>query len=54
MNHHAKKSFIYETSELSETAGYQVLKPRNTNGFGFVGVSLVSYALILAKRGEGI
>jgi hypothetical protein len=54
VDHPAKKSFIYETSELSETDGYRVLKPRNTNGFGFVGVSLVSDALILAKKGEGI
>ena len=52
MNHPAKKSFIYETSETSETDRRLMLKHCNTNGFSFVGVSLVLCALILAKEGD--
>ena len=57
MNHHAKKSFVYETTETSEADKCLMLKPCNTNGFSFVGVSLVSlvsWALMLAKTGDKI
>lgn len=54
MNHPEEKSFIYETPETSETDQRLTLKPCNTSGFGFVGVSLVSWALMLAKTGDEI
>ena len=54
MNHPAEKSFIYETPETPEADQPLMLKPCNTNGFGFVGASLVSWALMLAKTGDEI
>ena len=54
MNHPAEKSFIYETPETPEADQRLTLKPCNTNGFSFVGVSLVSWALMLAKTGDEI
>tara|TARA_B100001093_G_C25998052_1_gene664428 strand:+ start:219 stop:383 length:165 start_codon:yes stop_codon:yes gene_type:complete len=54
MNHPEEKSFIYETPEISETDQRLTLKPCNTNGLAFVGVSLVSCALMLAKRVDEI
>ena len=57
MNHPAEKTFIYETPETPETSEADkclMLKPCNTNGFSFVGVSLVSWALMLAKTGDKI
>ncbi len=54
MNHPAEKTFIYETPETSEADKCLMLKPCNTNGFSFVGVSLVSWALMLAKTGDKI
>jgi len=41
MNHPAEKSFIYETPETPEADQPLMLKPCNTSGFSFVGVSLV-------------
>jgi len=54
MNHPAEKSFIYETPETPEADQRLTLKPCNTNDFSFVGVSLVSWALMLAKAGDEI
>ena len=54
MNHPAEKTFIYETHETSEADKCLMLKPCKTNGFGFVGASLVSWALMLAKTGDEI
>ena len=54
MNHPAEKTFIYETPETSEADKCLMLKPCNTNGFSFVGVSLVLWALMLAKTGDKI
>ena len=45
MNHPAEKTL----SGLPEADKCLMLKPCNTNGFSFVGVSLVSWALMLAK-----
>ena len=54
MNHPVEKTFIYETPETSEADKCLMLKPYKTNGFGFVGASLVSCALMLAKKGDQI
>ena len=54
MNHPANKNFIYETPETPEADQRLMLKPCNTNVFSFVGVSLVSCALMLAKTGDEI
>ena len=54
MNHPAKKNFIYETPETPEADQRFMLKPCNSNIFSFVGVSLVSCALMLAKTGDEI
>ena len=57
MNHPANQNFIYETPETPETPEADqrlMLKPCNTNVFSFVGVSLVSWVLMLAKTGDEI
>lgn len=54
MNHPAEKTFIYETPETPEADQRLMHKPCNTSGFSFVGVSLVSWALMLAKTGDEV
>ena len=54
MNHPAEKTLIYETPETTEADKRLMLTACNINAFSFVGVSLVSCALMLAKTGDEI
>ena len=54
MNHRENKSFTYETLETPEADQRLMLNPCNSNVFSFVGVSLVSWVLMLAKTGDEI